>query len=244
MKLLPGLALILLLVQGASCKHEVPQPSADPITGGGNGGGGGGGGGSNYIPCDSTKIYWARDIRPLITAYCSMYNPNGDGCHDNARHAKGLDFSSYNSLIATSDVNDGLSSDFYQVLIETDPGDRMPRGMPALTQAQINLIAAWINQGADSLYCDWACDTASVTFSGSVWPIIDANCKSCHSGSNPSYGISLTNYNEVAARVQTGQLQGAIKKLSGYHPMPANYSLSPCEIRKIEIWNDAGRPNN
>lgn len=241
MKKLLALTISLFLVQVYACKHEIPVP--DPALLGGNGGNGGGGGGSNYVPCDTTKIYWARDIRPIFTTYCAMYNPNGDGCHDHIRQAENYDFSTYDGVIASGTVDD-LNDKLFRSITESDPAERMPKDMPALSEADIDLIRRWILQGADSLYCDFLCDTSNVTFSVSVWPIIEDNCKSCHSGPNPAHNISLTNYAEVASRTQTGQLIGAIKRQSGYFYMPANYSLSPCEIRKIEIWNAAGCPNN
>ena len=228
-----------------SCKHEIPVPET-AANGGGNGGNGGNGGGNPPagVPCDPNKIYWARDIRPIIITNCTMYEAAGDGCHDPIRQADGINLTTYQNLYNQTDLDEGFGSDFYEALTESDPDKRMPLGRPPLTAAQMALINQWIAQGADSLYCDWACDTAIVTFSASVWPVIDANCRNCHSGPNPANGISLTNHAEVAARTQTGQLIGAIKHLPGYYKMPKGYTLSTCDIRKIELWNDAGRPNN
>ena len=81
------------------------------------------------------------------------------------------------------------------------------------------------------------CDTINVSYKGSVYPIFENHCLSCHSGPNPDYGIDLTNYSDVAAIAQNGTLLGALKRLEGYYPMPKDQQpLDVCEIRTIEIW--------
>jgi hypothetical protein len=94
------------------------------------------------------------------------------------------------------------------------------------------------------------CDTVNVTFSGTVWPVINDNCYSCHSGASPSGNVSLENYDDVAAAGsidpgQYGSLYGVITHHSGNAPMPKNNSkLSDCTIKQIEIWINASRPDN
>ncbi len=81
------------------------------------------------------------------------------------------------------------------------------------------------------------CDTLSVTYAGSVFPIFESNCVVCHSGPDPDFGIDLTNYDDVAVIAQNGTLLGALKRLDGYYPMPKDAPpLDACEIRTIEIW--------
>lgn len=94
------------------------------------------------------------------------------------------------------------------------------------------------------------CDVSNVTFSGDVWPVINSNCKSCHSGTSPSGGIRLEDYDDVKAQGgisagQPGSLYGAISHNSGNTNMPQNASkLSACTIKKIKAWIDGGMPNN
>ncbi len=89
------------------------------------------------------------------------------------------------------------------------------------------------------------CDTIDVTYSGSVVPIMDANCTGCHSGSAPAGNISLANYNEIVASAQNGSLLGVIRHDNGWSPMPKNGNkLDDCSITKIEIWVESGTPNN
>jgi hypothetical protein len=77
-----------------------------------------------------------------------------------------------------------------------------------------------------------------------VWPIIEGNCFTCHSGNSPSGNISLTNYDQIVAVANTGQLLGAIKQQQGYSPMPKGGKLNDCEILTIEAWVNEGTPNN
>ena len=81
------------------------------------------------------------------------------------------------------------------------------------------------------------CDTLNITFTGSVMPIFQANCLGCHSGSNPYYGLDLTNFDHLAAVVNNGSLIGSVKHAEGFYPMPkAGAKLTDCDIKIIEIW--------
>ena len=95
------------------------------------------------------------------------------------------------------------------------------------------------------LYPQTVCDTANVTYSGSVVPVLIANCNSCHGGSTPSAGIKLDLYAGVKAQVDNGRLWGAVSQATSYSPMPKNAAqLSSCSLTKIKKWIDSGAPNN
>jgi hypothetical protein len=95
------------------------------------------------------------------------------------------------------------------------------------------------------LYPQTACDTSAVTYSSSVVPVLLSNCTSCHGGSTPSGGISLTTYASVKTQVDNGKLWGAVSQASGFSPMPKNASiLNTCSLAKIKKWINAGAPNN
>ena len=64
------------------------------------------------------------------------------------------------------------------------------------------------------------CDTLNVTYYGSVLPILQANCFVCHSGTQPQYGLDLSDYEQLAVVVNNGALIGAINHSPGYYPMP------------------------
>ena len=94
------------------------------------------------------------------------------------------------------------------------------------------------------------CDTSSYTFSGTIFPIINSNCTSCHSGSAPQGNILLEDYATISNQAQIspgqpGSLYGAITHNSGNSAMPKNGTkLSDCKIQQIKRWIDAGTPND
>jgi hypothetical protein len=95
------------------------------------------------------------------------------------------------------------------------------------------------------LYPQTVCDTANVTYSGSVIPILISNCTVCHGGSTPSAGIKLDTYADVKVQVTNGRLWGAVSQAVSFSPMPKNGTkMSTCNLTKIKKWIDAGAPNN
>ena len=89
------------------------------------------------------------------------------------------------------------------------------------------------------------CDTSAVTYSGTVAPILAANCYSCHRASIAEGGVILDNYAGVKEKASTGHLIGAITHAPGFSPMPqGGPKLSTCDIEKIKKWVDAGALNN
>jgi mono/diheme cytochrome c family protein len=124
-----------------------------------------------------------------------------------------------------------------------------PPGENQLTQAQIDLIAQWINQGALNLVCDdglGPCDSTTVSYLADVQPIMQNKCVGCHTTANSGNAfVALTNYAEVSATVPTGQLVGSIIHDPDYTAMPQNGPmLSNCEIAKIRNWVSEGALNN
>ncbi len=115
------------------------------IDGLGKGGAGGGTKGATSGPPVSFK----KDVSTIFTAHCAI-------CHISSVSG-GLSLASYASLMkgaATGPVvaaGNHASSVLWQVLqpgTSQPGGSRMPLGGPYLSDAQINTIANWINQGA------------------------------------------------------------------------------------------------
>jgi hypothetical protein len=94
------------------------------------------------------------------------------------------------------------------------------------------------------------CDTTNVTYSGTIYPIIENNCKFCHGSGSQQGGILLEDYSSISAAAQKpagqpGSLYGAVSHHPDNYPMPKNGNkLSDCNIKKIEIWISDGTPNN
>jgi hypothetical protein len=167
------------------------------------------------------------------------------GCHDAITQAGEYVFTNYTNTLKAVSQGNPSESKLYNVITTTELGDKMPPNpYPALSTAAIDSIYSWISYGAPDEYCGEACDTITEpTFSGTVWPIIDLNCRGCHSGGAPSGGILLTNYTEVAASATSGKLTGVLRD-GTYMLMPPSGPLSECRIRQIELWVQAGKQNN
>ncbi|MCX6333588.1 MAG: hypothetical protein NT092_04700, partial [Bacteroidia bacterium] len=109
---------------------------------------------------------------------------------------------------------------------------------------EIDSIAAWISYGALDQFCGETCDTLNpITFSGTIWPIMQTSCTGCHSGASPSGGVALANYTNVAAAAVNGSLIKSLKG-TGVAKMPFGGSFSTCRIRQFEIWVKNGYLNN
>lgn len=90
------------------------------------------------------------------------------------------------------------------------------------------------------------CDTANVSFSQDILPILENNCfNGCHNGSNPNSGFLLETYNDVKKKVDDGRLLGAVKQEPGFVAMPLNRApINACQQSLIEAWINQGAPNN
>jgi hypothetical protein len=91
-----------------------------------------------------------------------------------------------------------------------------------------------------------ACDTTSITFTGTISVMLSNNCLSCHSNStaaNFGNNIRLEDYADVKTSSQ--RLLGSIKQESGFSPMPkGGAKLNECLITQFGIWVKNGTPNN
>lgn len=90
-----------------------------------------------------------------------------------------------------------------------------------------------------------ACDTLStITYSRHVSAILSSYCYACHSGPTPTAQVDLTTWASVSVYVNNGQLIGTVKHLTGFNQMPPSGPIDRCKIRQIELWVNAGAPNN
>jgi len=88
------------------------------------------------------------------------------------------------------------------------------------------------------------CDTSNVRYSVQVVQILNQYCISCHSAAAPSGGVPLETYEQVKTYTLNGQLLRSVKH-TGPSPMPQNApKLSDCKISTLELWFNAGCPNN
>ncbi len=225
-RILTGIIVFTYVLLSTQCKHK-PDLTIDNI----------------IIPedptqlhtCDPDTVYFQNDVLPLLISSCASSK-----CHDAETAEEGIILIDYLSVMQTGKIKPGdpNDSELYEKIIDDDPEERMPP-LPkdALTPEQQDIIQIWIEQGAKNNSCDSDCDTLNVTFSGTVWPTLEKNCKGCHSGENPEGEIPITNYNDIVLLANNGSLLGAISHDLGYVPMPENgQKLIECKITEIKIW--------
>lgn len=244
--LLTFFVVIFLSLSTPACKHDPGFPggsdptdtTGNPIDTTGNPGGNTGSG----VPCDPDSIYFQNQILPILVSNCTQ-----SGCHNATDHEDGVILTSYQSLMSTvehvTDNNWGENK-LMKVLLEDDPDDRMPYQKPPLPQAQINLIGAWIQQGAKNNGCNenyGSCETAGVTYTTFVQSLVQARCQGCHSGATPQGGINLTTYSNVKSLALNGKLYGAVTRTTNWMPSGGT-KLDQCTIDKLKAWVDAGAP--
>ncbi|HEX6914205.1 MAG TPA: hypothetical protein VF145_03130 [Chitinophagaceae bacterium] len=228
MKKLLILSVVASLVVLYACKHDIVNPGpVTPPTGG-------------VVPPVTGEVCF-DDVLPIFRSSCAKA-----GCHDAATKQEGYVFDSYANIIK-KDIKPGnaAGSKVFEVMIETGKDRMPPPPAPGLLPEQIELIKAWINQGAkNTTGCASTCDTTVFTFTA-VKKIIDANCLNCHSGAAPSGGWNFSTHAGVKAVADNGKLMGSINHAPGFTPMPAgNPKLSDCKITQIRKWIQAGTPNN
>ena len=201
------------------------------------------------IQCDPDTVYFQNDILPLLMSSCGI-----TGCHDEQTAEEGVILTSYYYVMQTAEVEPFQpgESKLYEIITEPDPDDRMPPPPASpLTNDQKNMIYTWISQGALNNYCEQEdCDSVNVSFSETIFPIVQNNCMGCHSGPSPNGNISLTNYTQIKNYASispgiAGSLLGAITHSNGNIPMPQNGPpLSDCKIAQIRNWIDEGMLDN
>lgn len=115
-----------------------------------------------------------------------------------------------------------------------------PRNLLALVFALPMLISGCYYDNEEELYGP-GCDLTDITYNTGIKPIIQANCQSsaCH-GTNGSNG-ELVTYEQLNAVVADGSFRNAVIVTKR---MPDGGALSTCELDRIELWLDAGAPNN
>ena len=92
------------------------------------------------------------------------------------------------------------------------------------------------------------CDTTTVTYSGTISPMIAGSCSKCHGTSTANSlggNINLEGYTNLKRYASNGKLIGSVTHSPGFTPMPreAN-SLTACDIAQIKHWINTGMGND
>lgn len=192
--------------------------------------------------CSADSVYFQYDVLPVLVSACAR-----SGCHDAITREDGYQLTDYaNTMKKGVTAGNANNSKLYK---EIANGSMPPSGSGiTMTQAQKDIIAKWINQGAKNLTCNpnyGKCDTVGgAKFAAYVQPIVKNKCEGCHTGAGAGGGIKLTTYAEIKASVATGRFWGSIAQLAAYSPMPKGAKLSACELAKIDSWIKRGALNN
>jgi len=193
---------------------------------------------NNGTKSGTLNACFGRDIQPILMSSCAV-----SGCHNAASHKEGVDFSSYTKTLTQLKAGNPSSSKLYQA-ITANPGSENfmpPKPYSPLSKAAIDTIYNWIKRGALNEECAEPCDTTgTIKFANHIKPLIDLSCVSCHGATSPSGGIKLLTAADVQTVAKSGKLIGALKRKTGFVPMPPSYSLATCEIRQAELWIQQG----
>jgi len=137
------------------------------------------------------SVCFNSQILPFFTTNCAS-----SGCHDSKTRAEGYDLSTYKSIISRGlDLRTPKNSKIYTEMLSEMP----PFPAPKLAKSQTDLVLKWITEGAKNVICSIAVDTANVTFSKTIKPLLETNCVGCHKIGSVSGGVLLDSYNHVKA---------------------------------------------
>jgi hypothetical protein len=189
------------------------------------------------ISCSPDSVYFQNTILPLIQANCA-----GAGCHDSISHVENLYLNSYYGIMKLVIAGNPRRSRLYTVLNGGGLNPIMPP-QNHLDSTQIKEIYNWILEGAPNNYCD-ECDTTNMSYATNILGILQGECYSCHSGTNPVSGIELDSYNSFESYVKNDSVYEDINGLNGHHLMPQSGKMPQCYINQIDAWINQGAKNN
>lgn len=99
----------------------------------------------------------------------------------------------------------------------------------------------------EELYPQVTCDTANVTYSGTIKPLVDQYCATsgCHNAPTPT-GWDFTRFDRLKnAATVNNRLMLSITHSAGAAAMPKDMpKMDDCAIAKFRIWVAAGSPEN
>lgn len=205
-------------------------------------------------------VCFETQILPILSSSCALSK-----CHDAGTHHSGFDATTYaNILKLVTPGNPGASKLYDIVTSVNNPNFMPPLGHPPLNETQRTLLEVWIAQGALDTKCSSTTPVTPVTppgggttksdsvcFTGTVLPIILANCAvtGCHDGTNGELH-PLTNYSSILSYVTPrdtihGRISSVIsgKGESRMPPSPRS-ALSTQQIISINKWISQGALNN
>ena len=117
------------------------------------------------------------------------------------------------------------------------------KGVFALFVASMVVFSACSSDSEDEVEPD--CDLDNVTYSGTIAPIMETHCNTCHSGANPSAGIVTADYDGLVEVALDGSLVGSVNHDPDYSAMPQGQpKLDECPREQIAAWVNDGAEDN
>ena len=198
------------------------------------------------IVCHPDTIYFELEVLPILKSSCGRRD-----CHDAGEAWVGVILENYESVMATGGIVPFMpeESKIFKKMTNPDEEERMPP-LPydRLAERQVQLIADWINQGANNFRCDSStvpCDTTGVSYAADIEPLIEDACKGCHNQYVHEDNIELLTHEDLQTVAMNGKLVGTVTGQFGYPQMPyGSIPLAACHLEKIKSWVAAGAPDN
>lgn len=193
--------------------------------------------------CDQTittntkdSVCFNTQILPFFVTNCAQ-----SGCHDTKTRADGYDLSTFQKITSKGiDKKSPQNSKLYREML----GDMPPKPAAKLPKTQTDLVLKWIAEGAKNVNCSTAIDTTNITFSKTIFPLLQTNCIGCHKVGSASGGILLDSYAHIKTYIDNKKIMGAINYVSGFAAMPPSQKMNDCQLKVIKIWVDNGAKND
>jgi len=105
------------------------------------------------------------------------------------------------------------------------------------------IIAGCYYDNEEALYPELnaACDTTSISFTGTIEPLLNNNCWSCHSDATAAFGGGIHLQALADVKTNSSKILASISH-TGPKPMPPNGRLKPCSVSQFAIWMRNGMP--
>ncbi|MDQ3685083.1 MAG: PSD1 and planctomycete cytochrome C domain-containing protein [Acidobacteriota bacterium] len=200
------------------------------------------------------KVDFVKDVKPIFESACA-------GCHGGAKAQGGLRLDAKEAAF-TGGVSgkailpgDSKGSLLLQRILNHGNMGRMPPIGDALSAAQVGVIRAWIEEGAewpDESNTAAQAATKAPDFATHVEPIFKASCYSCHAGPQPKAGLRLdvkslalkggmSGKVIIAGNSKGSRLIHRVHGLGDEARMPLKGDpLTPQQIDLLSKWIDAG----
>jgi len=198
------------------------------------------------IVCSPDTIHFEWEVLPILKSSCGRRD-----CHDAGAASSGVKLVNYQTVMLTGGIKPFMPEEtrIYKQITHDDEEERMPPPpYDRLSERQVQIIAAWINQGAQNFRCDSStipCDADSVSFSADIVPLVKDACYGCHNQYVHESGIELLTYDDLKTAALNGSLVGTVAGETGYVRMPfGSIPLPACHVEKIRAWVERGALEN